>query len=67
MEQLTTQIEVPDNDEEQIVLDWRIGQLERLGVSRLRAEMFADIVDWHDIAALIRGGCSPELAVDIIR
>jgi hypothetical protein len=67
MEELTMEIELPRNDEEELVLEWRVTQLERLGVSRLRAEMFANLVDWHEIAALVRGGCAPELAVEIVR
>jgi len=63
----TTQFEVPRPDEELLVREWRIAQLERLGVSRLTAWMFGDYVDWHEIAALVRRGCSPELAVEIVR
>jgi hypothetical protein len=67
MEQFATQIEDTRTLEEQLVLEWRITQLERLGVSSLRATTFADLVDWHEIAALVARGCSPELAVEIVR
>ena len=66
MTDMTTQLDAPRTDEEQLVLEWRVSQLERLGVSRLTAAMFANLVDWHDIAALVRRGCSPELAIDIV-
>jgi hypothetical protein len=67
MKQLATEFETPQNDEEQLVLEWRIGQLERLGVSRLKAAIFAEFVDWHAIAALIERGCAPNVAIDIVR
>jgi hypothetical protein len=66
MENTTTELEEPRNEEEQLVLEWRVAQLERLGVSRLTARMFANLVDWHDIAALVQRGCSPDLAIDIV-
>ena len=53
-------------DEEILVHDWRADQLQRLGLSRLMAEGFAGRVDWHDLAALVARGCSPELALDIL-
>jgi hypothetical protein len=28
---------------------------------------FADVVDWHDLAALVRRGCPPILALEIVR
>jgi hypothetical protein len=31
------------------------------------AHTFADLVDWHALAALIERGCSPELALEIVR
>ena len=46
--------------------DWRAGQLTRLGIPRPLAEAVADHVDWHQIAALIRRGCPPRLALRII-
>ena len=66
MEQLTTEVDHRFY-EEQLVQEWRVAQLERLGVSRLIAAAFADSIDWHEIASLVRRGCSPELAVEIVR
>lgn len=67
MEETLTQLDRTRIDEEQLVLDWRVRQLERLGVSRLSALAFAARIDWHEIATLVQRGCSPELAVDIVR
>jgi hypothetical protein len=55
------------NDEEIVVHEWRAEQLRRLGVPRTLAEAFAGEVDWHDVAALIARGCTPELAIEIVR
>lgn len=46
---------------------WRSEQLQRLGVPRLLAEAWADLVDWHAIAELVGRGCTPELALRIVR
>ena len=56
-----------DDDEELLVHEWRAEQLRRLGVRRTFAEAFAGIVDWHEIADLVARGCSPELALEIVR
>jgi len=53
-------------EEERLVHDWRTEQLRRLGLHRLIAEMFADLVDWHSLAELVDRGCSPELALEIV-
>ena len=53
-------------EEERLVHDWRTEQLRRLGLHRLIAEMFADLVDWHLLAELVDRGCSPELALEIV-
>jgi hypothetical protein len=55
------------SDEELVVHIWRAEQLRRLGLSRLLAETFAGLVDWHELAALVARGCSPELALEIVR
>lgn len=55
------------NDEEVLVHEWRIEQLQGLGVAAALAEKFAGLVDWHDIAALVERGCPPELALEIVR
>jgi hypothetical protein len=54
-------------DEESMVQAWRAEQLRRLGLSRILAEMFAGLVDWHEVAELVARGCSPELALAIAR
>jgi hypothetical protein len=54
--------ETPD-DEEILVHEWRIEQLQSLGLRAAVAEKFAALVDWHDIAALVERGCPPELAL----
>jgi hypothetical protein len=55
------------SEEELLVHAWRTEQLGRLGVHRLLAESFADLVDWHALAKLVERGCSPELALEIVR
>jgi hypothetical protein len=56
-----------ESDDELLVHAWRSEQLGRLGLSRLLAEAFADLVDWHALAKLVERGCSPELALEIVR
>jgi hypothetical protein len=46
---------------------WRVEQLRRLGLASAVAEAFADLVEWHALAALVDRGCSPELALEIVR
>jgi hypothetical protein len=55
------------SDEERTIHAWRAEQLRRLGLSHTVAETFAGLVDWHEIAALVARGCSPELALEIAR
>jgi hypothetical protein len=57
----------PGSDEEQMVRAWREEQLRRLGLLPVLARAFADHVDWHDIASLVRRGCPPMLALEIVR
>jgi hypothetical protein len=54
-------------DEDQLVRAWREEQLSRLGLLPVLARTFADHVDWHDIASLVRRGCPPVLALEIVR
>ena len=54
-------------DEDARVHEWRVDQLWRLGIPRVLAIEFAGAVDWHDVAALVRRGCPPLLAVEIAR
>lgn len=46
---------------------WRASQLRRHGVPAALAEIYADYIDWHQIARLVRRGCPPVLALRIIR
>jgi hypothetical protein len=41
------------------VHNWRASQLKRLGISGTLAEIYADCVDWHQIARLVQHGCPP--------
>jgi hypothetical protein len=54
-------------DEGLLVHDWRVEQLQRLGLSPVLAETFAERVDWHEVAELIARGCTQELALEIAR
>ena len=51
--------------EEQLVHNWRVDRLTRLGVPGSLAEVYADRVDWHQVARLMQGGCPPRLALRI--
>jgi hypothetical protein len=51
--------------EQRSVHDWRVLQLTRLGIPRPLAEVYADRIDWHQIARLVHGGCPPRLALRI--
>ena len=46
--------------------DWRVSQLRRLGLPGPLAEVYADRIDWHQIARLVRRGCPPRLALRIV-
>jgi hypothetical protein len=54
-------------DEDLLVHAWRTEQLRRLGLPHTLAETFADLVDWHAFAELVERGCSPRLALEIVR
>ena len=54
-------------DEELAIHSWRAEQLRRLGLPRIVAETFAGVADWHEVAALVARGCSPTLALEIVR
>jgi hypothetical protein len=47
--------------------DWRVSQLTRLGVPGPLAEIYADRIDWHQVARLVQRGCPPRLALRIVR
>jgi hypothetical protein len=53
--------------DEHMVQKWRVTQLKRLGIPGPLAEAAADDVDWHQIAKLVQRGCSPRLALRIVR
>jgi hypothetical protein len=53
--------------EELRVRAWRAEQLVRLGVPRPLAARHADHLDWHEIARLVKRGCPPGLALEIVR
>src|ERR1700757_3604498 len=48
------------------VHDWRVSQLTRLGIPGPLAEVYADRIDWHQIARLVCRGCPPRLALHIV-
>jgi hypothetical protein len=53
--------------EERALAAWQADQLEQLGLSRTLAEACAGLVDWHQIADLVHRGCTPHLALEIVR
>jgi hypothetical protein len=65
MEPPTTGQETIGHDESP-VRNWRVSQLERLGVPGPLAEIYADRIDWHQMARLVRYGCPPRLALRIV-
>jgi hypothetical protein len=48
------------------VHNWRVERLTGLGVPPALAETYADRLDWHQVARLVRRGCPPELALRIV-
>lgn len=56
-----------EGDEERRVREWQAQQLRRLGLPWPLAQMFATLVDWHDVSDLVERGCPPELALAIAR
>jgi hypothetical protein len=63
----TDEDDVRRDDEEVAIREWRAHQLQRLGLSRLLAHTFGDRVDWHEVAKLVERGCTPDLALEIVR
>jgi hypothetical protein len=53
--------------DELLVHNWRVTRLTRLGIPRSLAETYADRIDWHQVARLVRRGCPPRLALRIVR
>ena len=56
----------PANEKPDVVHEWRVSQLVRLGLAWPTAEVVADKVDWHEVARLVRRGCPASLAVCIV-
>ena len=65
MEPLTTDHYAIGRDD-MLVHDWRVSQLTRLGIPGPLAEVYADRIDWHQVARLVRRGCPPRLALRIV-
>jgi hypothetical protein len=61
------EVETEESDEDARVYAWRVEQLSGLGLSQVIACVVASFVDWHEIAQLVERGCSPELALEIVR
>jgi hypothetical protein len=55
-----------DGGEELLVHNWRVTRLTRLGVPGSLAEVYADRLDWHQVARLVQHGCPPRLALRIV-
>ena len=41
--------------------------LQRLGIPVILADLFGDRIDWHEVADLVARGCTPGLALEILR
>jgi hypothetical protein len=54
------------SSEELLVHNWRVDRLTRLGVPGSQAEVYADRLDWHQVAWLVQRGCPPRLALRIV-
>jgi hypothetical protein len=61
------EVETDESEEDARVYAWRVEQLSELGLSHMTASAAAWCVDWHEIARLVARGCSPELALEIVR
>jgi hypothetical protein len=68
MDELTEiEIVTGQSEEDALVYAWRVEQLSGLGFSHVIASAVASFIDWHEIARLIERGCSPEVALEIVR
>ena len=54
-------------DEELLVHEWRVARLAQFGIPESLAEVYADHIDWHQVARLVQRGCPPRLALRIVR
>lgn len=61
------EVEAEESAEDACIYAWRVEQLSGLGLSSVVASAVATFVDWHEIARLVERGCSPELALEIVR
>ena len=61
------EVEADESEDDARLYAWRVEQLSRLGLSHVIASAVAWCVDWHEIARLVERGCSPELALEIVR
>ena len=61
------EVEAEESEEDARVYAWRVEQLSGLGLSHVIANAVASFVDWHEIARLVERGCSPDLALEIVR
>jgi hypothetical protein len=55
------------DDDDLLVREWRVRQLTRLGIPWSLAQAAAGHADWHQVARLVRRGCPPRLALQIVR
>jgi hypothetical protein len=63
---LTDTVEIERFPEEELVVQaWRRMQLRTLGIPGVVADRYADVVDWHQVAALVERGCPWDLALAI--
>ena len=60
-------INADESGEDARVYAWRVEQLLGLGFSYVIASAVASFIDWHEIDRLVERGCSPELALEIVR
>ena len=61
------EVEAEEPAEDACIYAWRVEQLSGLGLSSVVASAVATFVDWHEVARLVERGCSPELALEIVR
>jgi hypothetical protein len=54
-------------EDELAVHNWRVSQLKRFGIPEALAEVYADRLDWHQVAHLVQRGCPVLLALRITR
>jgi hypothetical protein len=48
------------------VHNWRVSRLVSLGIPGSMAEIYADRIDWHQVARLVQRGCPAWLALRIV-